>query len=297
MPRLMAFIASGRFITTWATLCVTVKRTGGCKLITSSSFVCSGWQVHLPACLPVGPDDSLSFLFAAWQGPIGNQFRLGPEVELLAQQLSDLLRQVSHLLGCQILRQFHTQPEVLVWGRMVDKQLELAGKLLGEVRQRIGHRSGKDIDTTDVKHVITASQDAETKTGSSASTGTSSQDTYNIAGTIAHQGLGLLEQVGVDQFTLDSLNKWKRRPCFGFDQLDEHRPLRLEVQSLAVRAFRAHNTEHICHAKIGIHGAHTPGFFHSSPYPLFTDAWFGPKEALTQAQIARVDPLSQCRLG
>src|SRR5438477_326196 len=82
-----------------------------------------------------------------------------------------------------------------------------------------------------------------------ASTRTSSQDTYNIAGTIAHQRLGLLEQVGVDQFTLDSLNKWKRRPCFGFDQLHEHRPLRLEVQSLAVRAFRAHNTEHICHAK------------------------------------------------
>src|SRR6266567_5752779 len=71
----------------------------------------------------------------------------------------------------------------------------------------------------------------------------------------------------------------------------------MEVQPLAVFAFRPHNAQHIRHPEVCIHGPHAPGLFHACSYAMFTDPWLGPKEAFTQAKIARVQPLGPGGFG
>src|SRR6266568_4868509 len=96
-----------------------------------------------------------------------------------------------------MLRQFHTHSQVLVRWRMIDDKLELARKLVRETCQNIAHRSRKDIDAAYMKHIIAATQDTETKARPPTGARSSSQDTQYIAGTIAYQGLRLLEEMGV----------------------------------------------------------------------------------------------------
>ena len=80
---------------------------------------------------------------------------------------------------------------------MIDDNLELARELVREVGQCIAYSSGKDIDTTYLEHVITATQDTEAKARSPTFAWSSSQDAHHIASTIAYQGLCLLEEMGV----------------------------------------------------------------------------------------------------
>src|SRR5437763_10635106 len=101
-----------------------------------------------------------------------------------------------------------------------------------------------------MEHVITASQDTEPKARSSTGTWSGPQDTHYIAGAIAYQGLCLLGEVGIHQLTFGTLSECQGSARFWFDQLDGYRPLRVEVQSLAVFAFRAHNAQNISHAEI-----------------------------------------------
>ena len=66
----------------------------------------------------------------------------------------------------------------------------------------------------------------------------------------------------------------------------------MEVQPLAVFAFRTHYAQNISHTEIRIHCTYAPGLFHTRAYTRFTYSWLSSKEALTQTNVARVQPLS-----
>src|SRR6266700_2882181 len=184
-----------------------------------------------------------------------------------------------------------------MWRRMIDEDLELAREPVREVCQHIADSGGEDIDATHMQHVIAAAQDTEAKARSSTGAEPGPHDTHYVAGTIAHQGLGLLAKMSVHQLAFGPFNEGEGSSAVGFDQLHGHRSLCMEVQSLAVCAFRPHDAQHIRHPEVRIHGPHAPGLFHACPYARFTDPWLGPKEAFAQAQVTRIQPLGPGGFG
>src|SRR5262245_36909185 len=117
---------------------------------------------------------------------------------------------------------------------MIDEDLELARELVREVCQHIADSGGEDIDAAHMQHVIAAAQDMEAKARPSTGAGPGSHDTHHVAGTIAHQGLGLLTEMSVHQLAFGSFGEGEGSTAVGFDQFYGHRTLRMEVQPLAV---------------------------------------------------------------
>src|ERR1700676_1429251 len=97
--------------------------------------------------------------------------------------------------------------------------------------QRIAHSGRKDVNATYMEHIITPSQNTETKARPPAGARPCSQNTTDIVGAIAHQRLCLLDEVSIPELAHGTLGEREGSPGFRFDQLDGHRPLRVKVQS------------------------------------------------------------------
>src|SRR5215467_8645282 len=124
---------------------------------------------------------------------------------------------------------------------MIDENLKLTGELVGELRQHIANATWKYVDAAHMQHIIAAAQHPKAQGGPPARTGASSQDTHHVTGAIAYQGLSLFHEMRVDQLTLRPVDKRERRSFLRFNQLDRDNPACLEVQPLALLAFRTHD--------------------------------------------------------
>src|SRR5579863_6160700 len=112
---------------------------------------------------------------------------------------------------------------------MIYNNLKFAGEPVGETRQNVANTRWEDIDATYNKHIIAASQNAEAKACSATGARPGSQDTHDIAGAIAYQGLCLLDEVRVDQLAFGPIGERERSTGFWLDQLDSHGTVRVEV--------------------------------------------------------------------
>src|SRR2546421_345506 len=92
------------------------------------------------------------------------------------------------------------QWEFVVGRRRGEEDLEFSCEFVGKRGEDFGDGGGKDVYAAHMHHVVAASEDAKTKTGTSTPAGFCGNYFGGVVGTVTEQGLCLAGEIGVDEF-------------------------------------------------------------------------------------------------